>query len=245
MDKKNIFLKDKNGWQIEIDLNGGRIVELKHRKRVILGTFDRIDGKFGNTHICVPNFGNEGVAEYLLPFHGPARSGMWKIKKLSRKSMIIYFEFEEIGNYLGKIYVEQEFVLENGLKHFVRVENRGDIEVPVNIAIHNYWNVPEGWNDLKINGKDVTNLVKADDYMEIENKNEISFSEFDNLTLEQQGFSFARLWTGRREIKKGIVEYDKNYVCIEPVIGRDQYFGSEESILKAGKTREVWQKIYF
>ena len=40
---------ENNGWRLEVDLVGGRIVSLVKNGQGILGTFERIDGKTGNT----------------------------------------------------------------------------------------------------------------------------------------------------------------------------------------------------
>ena len=56
---KLIEFKNKN-WLLKIDLEGGRIYELSKEGEKILGTYERIDEKIGNTHVCIPNFAREG-----------------------------------------------------------------------------------------------------------------------------------------------------------------------------------------
>lgn len=238
---ENVILKNKD-WELEIDLNGGRIVELKYDNKIILGTFARIDGKIGNAHVCVPNFGYEGIEQYKMPFHGPARSKTWEIKENKKDSIIIFCNLDNFEKYLGKLYVEQEFVLNNGLKQIVRVKNIGEDEAPVNIAIHNYFNAPDGWEKLKINGVKVENVVKADDYISIKRENEILIPGLKPMTLILSGMNWIRLWTARKQFD-GQILYDQEYVCIEPAIGKGDYFGSKESILKTGEMREVWQEV--
>ena len=36
-------------WELVVDLEGGRVNSLKNRGVLILGSFERIDGKRGNT----------------------------------------------------------------------------------------------------------------------------------------------------------------------------------------------------
>lgn len=117
-------------WELEVELEGGRIVSLKNRGVLILGSFERIDGKKGNTHICVPNFNMEGVKEFNLPPHGPFRNESWKL--VQQTENLIDIECEKDG-----LDVHQFFSF-NGEEYFnqkVVVENKGEVEKPVNVAI--------------------------------------------------------------------------------------------------------------
>lgn len=229
-------------WVLEIDLDGGRIVSLKRDGQQILGTFQRIDEKKGNTHVCVPNFGEEGVKEYDLPFHGPARNEEWVLVEETENKIKISYEFKATEKYLSNLLIEQEFKLENGFKHKVMVRNIGDKDVPVNVAIHNYWVANNGWLGLKINDVDVSQIVKNDDYFDVGSKNIIIFPNNRKFNFNLKGFSNVRLWTGRTEGDNAV--YDQEYVCIEPAIGKESYFGSDKSILKTGETKEVEQTIF-
>ena len=239
---ENIISINKDNWFLEIDLNGGRIRELKHKDQLTLGTFERIDGKNGNTHICIPNFGNEGMEKYGLQFHGPSRTGLWSVKDINESSLTISYEFENVGSYPGKIYTEQIFNLDGGFNQKVIIKNVGDVDAPINLGIHNYWNSPNGWGGLKINDVDVTKLIKADTYFDVKISNEVSIPGLEKIKLDFDGFDFVRLWSARKEIE-GNLMFDNNYVCIEPCIGKDNYFGSEESMLKPGEQRILLQKI--
>jgi galactose mutarotase-like enzyme len=233
--QKEIF---NNGWKLVIETKGGRIVNLDKDGQNILGTFERIDGKQGNTHVCVPNFGEEGMEEYGLPFHGPSRNEEWNLIEQTDKKIRINFKFEGTEKYLGKLLIEQEFDLEDGFRQKIRVENIGEKDVPVNLAIHNYWNAKNGWQGLKINESDVSKIVKNDDYFEVKNQNIILFPDGRKMRLDLDGFTSVRLWTGRND-----GQYDQSYVCIEPVIGGEGYFGNERSILKVGEVKEANQRI--
>ena len=227
---------------LAIDLIGGRIKTLKCKNREILGTFERIDGKLGNTHVCVPNFGEEGK-ELGLPFHGPFRNIEWKNPKKSTPDP----SFDKEGNLLIfaenlDLRVTQKFSLKNGFEHKVLVENIGKEAKPVNVVIHNYFRAPKGFEGMKINGVEVSEIVKKDDYFAIKERNEIEIKGQDKLFFEVKGFNYVRLWTGRKEIDGNLV-FDETYVCIEPVIGKGGYFGSRESLLEPGEIREVRQKV--
>ena len=78
-----------NDWELIFDLSGGRIVSLKNKDKFILGTFQRIDGKTGNTHVCTPNFAEEGMEKYNLPFHGPFRNSEWTLINNSETNLEI------------------------------------------------------------------------------------------------------------------------------------------------------------
>lgn len=239
----NKTIIEKSGdWLLEVDLEGGRIKQLKNKDKIILGSFKRIDGKIGNTHLCIPNFGNEGTEKFNLPFHGPARNGDWRIKINDNNFISINYEFENLGLYPGSLQIEQQFILDDCFTHRVRVKNQGNTEAPLNIGVHNYWNTDYGWEGLKINGVDVTEVIKNDTYFEIKNKNEIIIHKGEVIDWELDGLNFVRLWSGRSEIN-GNLNFDNKYACIEPCIGKDNYFGSIESMLKPGEVKEVLQKI--
>ncbi len=230
-------------WILEIDLDGGRIVSLKKSDELVLGTFQRIDEKKGNTHVCVPNFGEEGMEKYELPFHGPSRNEEWILVEETENKLKISYEFRATEKYLSNLLIEQEFNLENGFNHKVTVKNIGGKDVPVNVAIHNYWVVNNGWLGLRINDVDVGQIVKDDDYFDVGSENIILFPDSRKFNFNLKGFNCVRLWTGRKGEGKNIV-YDESYVCIEPAIGQNGFFESEESILKVGETREVEQTIF-
>lgn len=236
-----IKIENKN-WKLEIDLNGGKIVNLEKDGQQILGTFERIDGKIANTHICVPNFDQEGMEEYGLLFHGPCRNAQWKLIKESENMIRIGFEFEGTEKYLSSLLIEQEFSLGDSFRHKIRVKNTGNNEVPVNIAIHNYWASKEGWLGLKINEVDISQIVKDDDYFDTKDENIVLFPDGRKFNLNLKGFNYVRLWTARKEEGSNTI-YDQNCVGVEPSIGKGSYFGSEESMLKVGEIREVEQEL--
>ncbi|MEI8068109.1 MAG: hypothetical protein WCG91_04170, partial [Candidatus Shapirobacteria bacterium] len=134
----NIFL-NKNNWNLEVDLNGGRIVELSYKNQKILGTFQRSDGKLGNTHLCVPNFAGEGMESYGWPFHGPFRNNQWNLINETNDSL-------EIGCEIDFLNVTQKFIINDKFEQKVTIENKSRETKKVNLAIHNYWDCDFGWN---------------------------------------------------------------------------------------------------
>lgn len=220
-------------WKLEFDLKGGRIKKLEKNKKLILGTFDRVDGKIGNTHLCVPNFEEEGK-KGILPFHGLFRNIEW------RGDLETGFVARETG-----LEVIQEFELKTKFVHKISVKNIGEIDQPVNIALHDYWAVSDNWVGLKINGVDVTEGIIDSLYIEAKEHNVIEFMNGKKINVDLKGFNFFKLWTGFVE-EEGQKVFDTEYVCIEPVRGKSgEYYGTKESILKPGESLEVSQTIYF
>lgn len=220
---------------------GGRIEELLYRKELVLGTFDRIDGKKGSTHICTPNFNLEGMKEYGLPVHGSPRTIEWQIKVNDKTYFSMFCIVPTTDLYKTELYVEQIFELNpNSFKQTVVVENTQGANVPVNIGIHNYWAVSQGWEGTRLNGYDITKLVQTNGQRELRKSNTIQFPDGRRFRLQTKGFEDVKLWSALNE--KG--EYDDMYVCIEPVHSlAPNFFGSKQSILKEGKSIIVSQEI--
>ena len=58
------------------------------------------------------------------------------------------------------------------------------------------------------------------------------------------GFKYAKLWTGFLEEGNNKI-FDNNYVCIEPIMEKDEkFFGSEDPMLLPGEKKEVEQIIW-
>lgn len=224
----NIVEIKSGDWKLEIDLNGGRIKKLSYKDKIILGTFERIDGKMANTHVCVPNFGDEGKDKGLI-FHGPFRNMEWKVEKQNDGELIICCENEGLK-------VEQKFTLGENFSHKIRVTNISNEKQTVNIASHNYWQVDDNWKEMKIDGVVVNKIIEADDWYEAKEKQAL---EFDNKKIEWElkGYNKLRLWAGRKENELGEKIFDQKYICIEPVIDK------EGSDLMPGESREVEQVI--
>jgi len=230
-----------SNWRLEIDLQGGRISKLRYRDQIILGSFDRVDGKKGNTHLCLPNFGAEGK-KFDLPFHGPARNEIWKIIKQSNNSLTIVWEMLPTEKYQGNLLIEQQFTIEKDFKQTIGVMNRGKT-VPVNIGIHNYWNTPHGWRNTLVNGVNATEGIETNGSIKIKNENEIIFPGMRPIIWQLSGFNDAVLWTGFKKEREKII-YDQQYACIEPVIGYNKnYFGSEQSLLGPHQSFSASQSI--
>jgi len=233
--------------QLTIDTLGGKIVELVVDGAKILGSFPRIDGKVGATHICTPNFAGEGMTEFGLPFHGPARNMAWQVVNESEKMIEIKVTIEALEKYKTTLDVYQYFeLIENEFIQKVSVINTGRSVMPVNIGIHNYFHTPNGWHGTKLNGnaideKIMKNLsVKIADIADSAEKiSTLEIPEAKTLIIKTQGAADFVTWTGVKEGK-----YDNKYVCIEPVCWFDtKFFGTSPSLLKSGETRIVTQTI--
>ncbi len=229
----------KGSWICDIDLQGGRITKLSYGNQTVLGSYNRIDGKQGNTHLCVPNFADEGGETYGLPFHGPARNCMWKL--VSHDTGSIRCVIPKTEKYPAELSVIQRFVLSNTqFSHTITVSHIGGEPVPINIGIHNYWDTPNGWENLKLNSQDAVYIVKKNGRVPLKKENSLEFSSGKKIYWEVSGFSEAVLWSAFRGN-----EFDKNYVCIEPVLGYKNYFESKESILRKGEKKQYSQQISF
>jgi galactose mutarotase-like enzyme len=228
---------------LTLNPQGGRIQELVLDTIPIFGTFKRLDGKEGNTHVCVPNFGDEGTSEFQLPAHGSGRNADWEVVDKTVDSIILSYDMSPTGTYPTKLHLEQRFTLTaSKLDHTVSVENTGSNDAPVNIALHYYWYSPAGWDGLTLNNKLVDSLVRQDTHTIVEDKNTIHLPEHPAIQLDVTNCSALQLWTGRAE-KDGEITYNQDFVCIEPVMGVDNFFGSEQSILSPKESVEMSAKI--
>jgi len=224
-------------WELQIDLNGGRIMRLKKENKIILGSFDRIDGKVGNTHLCAPNFGIEGK-ELGLPFHGFARQATWQVEYWVMGKTCISTILPKTLSYPSPLKLEQLFKLNEHFIHTVEITNIGDKQVPVNLGVHYYWDTPAGWKETLINNKSISELIENNKIIKLSNKFEINFPKQKPLSIKQTGFYNAVFWTGFKE--QGYKKiYDQKYCCIEPVIGIGDYFGSKKSLLSPGKSIKI------
>lgn len=226
--------------ELTIDPNGGRIVELILDNTPLLGTFTRIDGKQANTHICTPNFGNEGVEKYNLPPHGPGRSEMWEIISETDTTITLLYDMPKIGSYPTSLSITQVFdISEASFIHTVEIKNTGDEMAPVNIALHYYFHTPQGWQDLMINDVKRADKIMEDTSIDAKPDNAIGIPGIKPFTLSVgDDFSKLQTWTAREE-KNGKLAYSQDFACIEPVIGTDNYFGSLESMLGQNQSKKV------
>jgi galactose mutarotase-like enzyme len=245
VDLLNMDIEIKNNnWYLKVCLNGGRASNLEKNKQKILGTFSRIDGKIGNTHLCCPNFANEGVEKYGLPFHGPSRNDEWKVSEQSENSLTIFYEMKKIGSYPGLLRLEQKYKLEECFKQTILIKNLTEDKIPVNLGIHNYFECKFGWQGIKMNGIDLSEIVKASGYVKLNNVNKIEIPGKKNINWKQTGFKYAKLWTGFKE-ENGKKVFDKDYVCIEPVRNKEGFLDTEESKIDSNKVLKFEQSFFY
>lgn len=224
-----------NNWSLTLDLNGGRIKELTHKGIRVFGTYSRIDGKVGNTHICVPSFDKEGQEKYGLPFHGLVRNTQWNIKNQSTSSIAISCKTPLSNLYPAELSVEQEFMLEKDFIHTIRITHVEGKDVPVNIACHYYWDTPQGWKMTTLNGQDVREKIETNGYTDLKKNNIVIFPRA-SYRMRSNNFHSAVLWTSFKGNDEGKKQFNTDFCCIEPVIQWPGYFDSEKSILSPGKT---------
>jgi len=236
----NFLTFKKNNWELVINLQGGRIAYLNHKNKSILGSFARIDGKEGSSHLCLPNFGAEGEERYGLPFHGYARTNFWKYEGEERGPIKISSLIKSTGKYSSDLFVVQQFTLhDNYFQQEVTITNQGKKAVPMNIGIHNYWNTIQGWEGLAINGFKVADLVKENGFINVGEKNTLVFPIGQVVQWELSNLNRAVLWTCQKD-----GHYNIDFVCIEPVREyADSYFGSKKSLLAPKKSFSCSQKI--
>ncbi|KKR71949.1 MAG: hypothetical protein UU81_C0003G0012 [Microgenomates group bacterium GW2011_GWC1_41_8] len=240
----SIYSLNVNNSSLSVDLSGGRIVGLVLNKIPILGTFNRIDGKKGNTHLCIPNFGEEGVKKYGLPNHGPARDAVWKLIDKNNSSLTIRYDMKKIGSYPTTLSIIQTFSLEQDLfKQEITIVNTGNETSPVNCAIHYYWYTSHGWNDVQLNGQNVSEFIKKDTAINLDTKTSVDIPALPDIQLETSvNFKKIQLWTARKE-GEGMMMYDQDYVCMEPALGTDDFFGNEESMLSPKESLSMWVRL--
>lgn len=226
---KLIEFKNKN-WILKIDLEGGRIYELSKDGEKILGTYERIDGKMGNTHVCTPNFAREGVDSLGMVAHGPFRNQRWKLETNSIKAEVEGLE------------VEQMFSLEEGFSQKIIIKNNSSAAKRVNVAVHNYWDTPLSWHGLKLNEKDITEAVKENPEIKIKKENILEIPSKKTIKWQLLGFNFVKVWTAFKEEGK-IKIYDPGYVCLEPLRQKEGFIESEASLLPPEGEIVVEQRI--
>jgi len=233
--KMNIVKIENNKWLLEIDLDGGRIVNLVKDNQKILGTYDRIDGKIGNTHVCVPNFAAEGVEKFGFVFHGPFRDSQWKVENESEKGIEISCQIEDL-------LVKQIFEINEIFSHKVMVRNMGNERKRVHVAIHNYWDAEFGWQGIKLNRKDITAGFKNNPEIRLEKNNILEIPKKKSIIWQVENLKKAKLWTGVKEESDKRI-FDEKYVCIEPEMEYEGFVETGGSWLEHGKEISLIQKI--
>jgi hypothetical protein len=220
------LIEIRNGkWVLEVDLDGGRIFSLVKDDQKILGTFKRIDGKNGNTHICVPNFANEGVEKFGFIFHGPFRNEKWNLVSQGQNSL-------EISCEVGGLKVSQNFLLDDEFVQNIKIENTSNKRKRVNLAMHNYWDTGAGWQGIKLNGVDITKGIKNNPEVKLREENLLEIPGKKSIVWKVNNFKLAKLWTGFKE-ENGKQIFDQKYVCIEPEMEFEGFVETKESWLDA------------
>lgn len=203
----SFMLIEQNGWKLDLNLKGGRIVSLKKGDDSILDTFDRGNGKIGQTHLCVPNFANE-FPQYELAPHGPSRDSLWELKSYdSGKSAEIVYKMINQGKYPTDLEISQYFELGVDFVHKIGIKNIGNKEALVNLAVHYYFNLDP--KKLMLNGASVSDLVRGDKEAGVKEKSLISDGKNKNIRIDLSNFGDRlHFWSGSNDS-----------ACVEPVMG--------------------------
>lgn len=231
----DILKIEKDNWLLEIDLNGGRIVSLIKENNKILGTYNRIDGKIGNTHVCIPNFANEGVEKFGFVFHGPFRNSEWKLINQSKSGINIILELDGLS-------VTQSFEIKDGFNHKILIRNVSDEKKRIHVAVHNYWDTEFGWKGIRLNGHDISGGFIDNPEINLEKNNILEIPNKKVIKWQVENFGKAKLWTGVKE-EGGGKTYDNKYVCIEPEMEYEGFVETDRSLIEPKKCISVEQKI--
>lgn len=225
-----------------VDTHGMKVDGLTIHGHAILTAAVRGDGKRGATHPCSPLFGPERNTSFGLSQHGPVRNTLASSMRMDDGSAELYTHVNE-HEYPSGLIIRQLFKLEADTFSITTIhENTGRTPVPVNFGEHFYWNAPDGWDGVMLNGENVTDLVKKNGTAPLTTVNTISIPGQPEIRLEQQGMPCAVLWAYRNPETES---YDHQYVCIEPA-ERDpasDFFGTQESMIAPGKTRTTFLAI--
>jgi hypothetical protein len=243
--------------EARVTSQGTKIQELVLGGIKILTSVTRGDNKRASTHPCSPNFGPPQKNEYGdFPQHGTARDLTSEVQtpkydnqghadlliaKLkvgdktllgsgtgSEKKGLSLIQFMRLGN-------------EDGLPFFgltVDIRNESDELHPSNFGEHFYFDTPQGWDKLKINGKKVRSMIKTTGFLKLGKTNIVEIPGKPRFILELNGFDGAVLWAYKNP---DTGEFDTHYVCIEPV-EKSPYdhrvsFGSEKSLIEPHSSR--------
>lgn len=224
---------------LRVASNGAKIT-LSLQGTSILGSFARGDGKNGITHPCTPVFGPDRNNLYGLKQHGNMRNETIDIKQVAENIIVTHTLHDE--GYPEGMSVKQIMGVEDGVFSMVMIHtNMGTTDAAVNAGEHCYFEAPEGYEGTKINGEDITSLIK-DNWdgipVRLEDENTIEIPGKPKMTLTQNGFAYAMVWVGKNPDSKAL---DQTYICIEPVEGdpTGDFFGSDESMIKAGQSRSA------
>ncbi|MCX6731249.1 MAG: hypothetical protein NTZ55_05355, partial [Candidatus Roizmanbacteria bacterium] len=182
-----------NDWSLTLDLSGGRIRELTYKGERVFGTYKRIDGKMGNTHICAPSFDKEGQEEYQLPFHGYARTLIWSGEQVSDDTLRIKTITPSSQKYPAELELTQTFSLSDIFNHIIEVKNSKGDEVPVNMGIHYYWDTPQGWKESTLNGKKLSSYIESNGYIDLTNESTITLPQA-KYQMTSDGLHTVMLW---------------------------------------------------
>lgn len=237
--KEFIELTNDEGDLLRVFSSGAKIT-LNLRGHLILGAFERGDGKNGVTHPCTPIFGPDKNNLYGLKQHGNMRNEICDVKQIADNTIVSH-TISDAG-YPDGMMVKQVMGIEEGVFSLVMIHtNTGKVKAAVNTGEHCYFAAPQGYKGTMINGVDVTSLIEENwdgKAVELKETNTIQIPGKPAIELTQNGFNKAMIWVGKNPESK---EIDGTYVCIEPVEENPagSYFGSKQSYILPGQSKSV------
>lgn len=237
LEKLNNYENMEN--KMKINSLGAKIEDVILNDKKIFFCGLRGDGKLGVTHPCTPNFGKD-ESGLNLPQHGPMRNSECIIlENEPNHQKLTYTIVHE--NFPKGVLVNQKFSLENNTFIVETTHtNNSQTQVPINFGEHCYFDAPNGWFGTKVNGQDITELIKTNETIKLNKKNIIQIPGKSDLLLEQEGLEYAVVWVYQNPETK---EFDNNYVCIEPLMNKVETFGEKESLVLPDKT--IYSKLTF
>jgi galactose mutarotase-like enzyme len=215
---------------VEFDLAGGRLKDVTLDGIKIWGTYIRGDGKEANTHLCTPNFGPD-TGSFGLPQHGPARNTQWEELNKDADDFAARCDIKG-GTYPPGLIVTQKMKLgDRSFALTVIHSNKGEQKLPVNDAVHCYWDAPEGYKNITVNNEAVGNIFEENRAVPWKEVNEILIPGKPQITLKQTGFPYVMYWV-----------YDKNtstWAAMEPTRNdpASDFFGSPASMISPGESK--------
>jgi galactose mutarotase-like enzyme len=230
----SITLADNGGDSLSVTPMGGKFTLMLGNTPVLVDVV-RGDGKAIRTHLCTPNFGRDMSGTYGLAQHGNMRNEPCRVARTGDLSVRVTHDITDSpGRYPTGGQAAMDLTLSDGAMTVeVRHGNSGTAPIPVNAGIHCYFNAPRGYAGTKINGRDVSEFIETTGSVDLAPENIVEIPGMPRLRVKQAGFPKAVLWVGQNDTGTK----DGTYVCIEPVEGLPDVFGSATSMIAPGTNR--------
>ncbi len=152
------------------------------------------------------------------------------------QSIELSYEIQNPG-YPDGVIITQKFELIGDVFRLTTThENTGRKPAPVVFGEHLYWVSPQGWDNVLLNGNNVSKEINGDTLIEIPEVNEVTIPGHAIVRLVQEGMGFAKLWS----MPQGDGTHDTHYFCFEPIENDEKLFGKPETMIEPGDRRTCW-----